>query len=81
VDYSIFIMVAILVILERLEKQPGATLAAFPLPIFLDTAFGFVVLCFSAASSSKFLGRGGSLYRNFLGQDGQSGMKMDGIGA
>jgi hypothetical protein len=30
VDYSLFIVVAVLVMLERLEKRPGVTLAAFP---------------------------------------------------
>jgi hypothetical protein len=34
VDYSIIIMVAVLVMLERLEKWPGMAPAAFPLPIF-----------------------------------------------
>jgi hypothetical protein len=34
VDYSIIIMVAVLVMLERLEKRPGMAPAAFPLPIF-----------------------------------------------
>jgi hypothetical protein len=39
VDYSLFIMVVVvLVMLERLEKRPGATLAAFPPPIFAATA-------------------------------------------
>jgi hypothetical protein len=31
VKYSLFIMVAVLVMLERLEKRPGATPIAFPL--------------------------------------------------
>jgi hypothetical protein len=38
VDYSLFIMVVVLVILERLEKQPGVTLAAISLPIFTGIA-------------------------------------------
>jgi hypothetical protein len=38
VDYSLFIMVAVLVMLERLEKWPGATPAAFPPSIFAGTA-------------------------------------------
>jgi hypothetical protein len=38
VDYSLFIMVmVVLVMLERLEKRPGASLAAFPPPIFTAT--------------------------------------------
>jgi hypothetical protein len=38
VDYSLFIMVAVLVMSERLEKPPGATLAMFPPPNFARTA-------------------------------------------
>jgi hypothetical protein len=37
VDYSLFIMVALLVMLERLEKLPGATPVAFPPPNFTGT--------------------------------------------
>jgi hypothetical protein len=37
-DYSLFIMVVVLVMLERFEKRPRATLAAFPPPIFTATA-------------------------------------------
>jgi hypothetical protein len=33
-----FIMAAVLVMSERLEKRPGVTLAAFPPPIFARTA-------------------------------------------
>jgi hypothetical protein len=36
VDYSHFIMVAVLVMLERLEKWPGAIPVAFPPPIFAE---------------------------------------------
>jgi hypothetical protein len=39
VDYSIFIMVAVLVMLERLEKRPGMTPESFLPPIFAGTAF------------------------------------------
>jgi hypothetical protein len=38
VDYSLFIMVAVLVMLERLDKRPGATPAELPPPIFAGTA-------------------------------------------
>jgi hypothetical protein len=62
VDYSLFIMVAVLGMLERLEKRLGATLAAFPPPIFTGTTF---VLCFSATSSRERLG-GGVLYIGFF---------------
>jgi hypothetical protein len=37
VYYSLFIMVAVLEISERLEKRPGETLASFPPPIFVGT--------------------------------------------
>jgi hypothetical protein len=37
VYYSLFIMVAVLVISVRLEKRPGVTLVAFPPPIFAGT--------------------------------------------
>jgi hypothetical protein len=39
VDFSLFIMVAVLVMLERLEKRPGMAPAAFPPPIFIGIAF------------------------------------------
>jgi hypothetical protein len=39
VDYSLFILVVVLVMLERLEKQPGTAPASFPPPIFVGTAF------------------------------------------
>jgi hypothetical protein len=39
VDYSLFIMVAMLVMLERLEKRLGTALAAFFPPIFAGSAF------------------------------------------
>jgi hypothetical protein len=38
VDYSLFIMVVVLVMLERLEKRPGVTLAAISPPIFAGIA-------------------------------------------
>jgi hypothetical protein len=38
VDYSIFIMVAILVMSERLEKRPEMAPAMFPPPIFAGSA-------------------------------------------
>jgi hypothetical protein len=38
VDYSIFMMVAMLMMSKRLEKRPGATTIAFPLPIFAGIA-------------------------------------------
>jgi hypothetical protein len=56
VDYSLFIMVAVLVMSERLEKLPGATPAVFPPPNFARIASVSFVLCFSAASSRERLG-------------------------
>jgi hypothetical protein len=35
VDYSLFIMETLMMMLERVEIQPGMTPAAFPPPIFL----------------------------------------------
>jgi hypothetical protein len=47
VNYSLFIMVVVLVMLERLEKRPGTAPAVFPPPIFVGSALfrGFVFLC------------------------------------
>jgi hypothetical protein len=36
VDYTLFIMVAVLVMLERFDKRLGATPAAFPPPSSLE---------------------------------------------
>jgi hypothetical protein len=36
VDYSLFIMMAAVMVLMEAEKQPGATAAAFPLLIFVE---------------------------------------------
>jgi hypothetical protein len=60
VDYSLFIMVVVLVMSERLEKRPGMALAVFPPLIFTGSAS---VLCFSAASSRECLRE--SFYRGF----------------
>jgi hypothetical protein len=38
VDYSLFIMVAVLVMSERLEKRPGMAPTPFPPPIFAGLA-------------------------------------------
>jgi hypothetical protein len=42
VDYSLFMVVMMVLTLERVEKQPGATPAAFPPPIFAGTASLYV---------------------------------------
>jgi hypothetical protein len=39
VDYSLFMAVMMVLMSERVEKRPRATLAAFPLPIFTRTAY------------------------------------------
>jgi hypothetical protein len=39
VDYSLFIMLAVLVMSERFEKRPGMALAVLPPSIFACTAF------------------------------------------
>jgi hypothetical protein len=39
VDYSLFIMVAVLVMLERLQKRTGTAPVAFPPPISVGSAF------------------------------------------
>jgi hypothetical protein len=38
VDYYLFIMVAVLVMLKRLEMRPGTAPTMFPLPIFAGSA-------------------------------------------
>jgi hypothetical protein len=50
VDYSLFIMVAVLVVLERLEKRLEATPAAFPPPIFTE------IVSVLYASGSLYIG-------------------------
>jgi hypothetical protein len=44
VDYSLFTVVSMVVMPERLEKLPGVTLAAFLPPIFAGTTSIFVIL-------------------------------------
>ena len=63
VDYSLFIMVAVLMMLERVEMQPGMAPAAFPLPIFAGSASVSWFSCFHAASFRERLG--GSIYSRF----------------
>ena len=60
---SLFIMVAVMVMLERVEMQPGMAPAAVPSPIFAGSAFVLCILCISAASSREHLRR--SLYSQF----------------
>jgi hypothetical protein len=42
VDYSLIMAVMMVLMSERVEKRLGATLAAFPYPIFTGTASIFV---------------------------------------
>jgi hypothetical protein len=77
VDYSLFIMVAVLVMLERLEKRPGTAPAAFPPPIFTGIAFVSWLRVFPPPPH-KITSR--SLYIGFLGQPRQSEIKTDDIG-
>jgi hypothetical protein len=63
-DYSLFIMVAVLVMLERLEKRPRATLAEFSPPIFAGTAS---ISWFHVSPPPPQGNASGSLYRTFLG--------------
>jgi hypothetical protein len=57
-------MVAMVVMSERLEKRPWATLEVFPPPMFAATAFVSLFPVFSAASLRERLGGrgGGGLY-------------------
>ena len=54
VDYSLFIMDAVMMMLEKVEMQPGAAPAAFPSPIFVGSDSVSWFLCFSAFSSPSF---------------------------
>jgi hypothetical protein len=77
VDYSLFMMVAMVVMSESLEKRPRVTPTAFPPPISARTtsvSLFRVLLCLLKGTPW------GSLYSRF-GQPEQYGMKMDDIGA
>jgi hypothetical protein len=63
VDYSLFSMVVVLVMSERLEKRPEVTLAMFSPSNLHWSSLYFVVSGFFAASLRERLG--GSLYRCF----------------
>jgi hypothetical protein len=64
VDYSLFMAVMMVLMLERVEKYPGVTLAAFPPPIFAGIAF---VSMFHVSLPPRFviIEGGGYLYRRF----------------
>jgi membrane protein CcdC involved in cytochrome C biogenesis len=76
VDYSLFMMVAMLVMLERLEKRPEVTLAVFLPPIFAGTAS---ILWFRISPCLLVGTPRGVFIEAFLGQADQSEMKTDGI--
>ena len=59
VDYFLFIMETVIMMLERVEIQPGMAPAAFPSPIFSSSASASVFLCFRTASSRD---RDGALF-------------------
>jgi hypothetical protein len=63
--------------LERLEKRPRATLAEFSPPIFTGTTS---VSWFHVSPLPPQGNASGPLYRTFLGQAEQSGVKTNGIG-
>ena len=63
VDYSLLIMVAVLMMLERVEMQPGTAPAVFPPPIFAGYGSVLCISYFSAASSRERPKE--SLYRGF----------------
>ena len=50
VDYSRFIIMAVLERVERVEMQPGMAPAAVPPPIFAGSPSVSCISCFSAAS-------------------------------
>jgi hypothetical protein len=77
VDYSLFIIVAVLLMLERLEKQLGMALAAFPPPIFTGLAS---VSWFRVSPPHTFKNTLGSLYIGVFRLSPQSEIKMDIIG-
>jgi hypothetical protein len=70
-DYSLLMMVVMVVMSDRLKKRPGATPAVFPPPI-AGTA--------SVSPPPPQGNASGGLYIVVLGQDEHSRMKMDDIG-
>ena len=77
VDYSLFIMKTLMMMLERVEIQPGMTPAAFPTPIFLVLP---LFRCFSVYAPPP-LGFAMGLYlQAFLGQNSEFEIKTDGCG-
>jgi len=51
-----------MMMLEKVEMQPGAAPAAFPSPIFVGSDSVSWFLCFSASSRDRL---GGSIYSQF----------------
>jgi hypothetical protein len=75
VDYSLFMMVMMVLTSERVEKCPGATLAAFSPPIFNGTTS---VSVFHV--SLPPLDVGGIYIKEFLGQAEHLETKIDDVG-
>jgi hypothetical protein len=60
VDYSLFMAVMMVLMSERVEKRPGATPIAFPLPIFTRIAS---VSVFHVSSLPRIaIAEGGDVY-------------------
>jgi hypothetical protein len=54
-NYSLFMAVIMVLMLERVEKRSGATPAAFPSPIFAGTASVSVFLLGFGANNKKII--------------------------
>jgi hypothetical protein len=74
-DYSLFMAVMMVLMSEGVEKRLGATLTAFPPPIFAGTAS---VSVFHVSPLPRFaIVEGGGLYIGVLGQAEHQETKMD----
>jgi hypothetical protein len=62
VDYSLFMAVMMLLTSERVEKRLGATLASFPPPIFVGTAY---VSVYRVSPPPLIVTVQGDIYRRF----------------
>jgi hypothetical protein len=72
VDYSLFMAVMMVLISEGVEKRLGATLAAFPPPIFAETAS---VLVFHVSPPPPLVNADAGLYIGVFRSSGASGDK------
>jgi hypothetical protein len=78
VDYSLFMMVMMVLTSERVEKCPGVTPAAFPPPIFNGTASVSVFRV--SLPPLIMIVQGGIYIKKFLGQAEHLKTKIDDIG-